>query len=104
MSEQWYVTAVAAPVYRDEKMSKKKGKADRGTVFELERKNTEGTMLKTSDILYYEQQSGDLKHGDGWLMAGNCASVPPTVPDVPPPVGRPCGKKKYLVTVEELPE
>lgn len=89
MVEEYQVVAAVAALYKDEKMTQKKGKVSRLTIFEVEKKNTEGTMLKTGWVPYLEQETGDPRNGDGWLEASKCvpqsAVNPPVPPATPPP-------------------
>jgi hypothetical protein len=85
MAIKYEVVSVVAPLFADEKMSHKKGKVSQGVAFYLEKKNTEGTMLKTSSVIYKDQESGALVTGDGWLEAAKCALAGTVTPPPPPP-------------------
>jgi len=98
------VATATTPLWADHQRTLKKGIVSIGTGFVC----VEGfqDMLKTSSILYVPKGAATSRYGDGWLELNNCEKVtivpedePTTTGDVPVVVS---GKKKYLVTIEEV--
>ena len=95
------VVTPTTPLWADHQKTFKNGIVSRGAEFKCVEAYQD--MLKTSSVRYVPKDSALSSLGDGWLELKNCTPVeddePTTTGGIPVVV---VGKKKYLVTIEEV--